>query len=173
MKFLIQSKLTIGLLACFSLAILTGCSNDASIVPVSGTVTLDGDPVPGVLVVFMPQPLENNVAPGPYSEATTDANGKYTMKTRYGDPGACVGTHVVSFSYADMDEEEVASAENEAQESKGEGGTGNSKKAGASEEKSQLKGRKRIPRRYGDDSQVTMTVEPGGTSTADFPLTSK
>ena len=174
MKSSIHSKLAICATACFAFSILAGCSNDAAVVPVSGTITLDGAPLPGVLVVFMPQAVEGNIAPGPYSEGTTDANGKYTLMTRHKKPGACIGTHSVSFQYGDIDEEAAADAETDAQEAKGEGGAAvDAEAAGEKESKKQLKGRKRIPKRYGEDnSTVTIVIETGGTDSADFPLTS-
>ncbi|TVQ01253.1 MAG: hypothetical protein EA381_05605 [Planctomycetaceae bacterium] len=62
-------------------------------VPVTGTVTLDGNPVDGATVNFMSD-TENRLASG-----KTDASGKFTLQTIVGSqtaPGAVVGGHGVA-----------------------------------------------------------------------------
>ncbi|WP_437221651.1 hypothetical protein SH661x_002415 [Planctomicrobium sp. SH661] len=87
---------TVSLLA---LVIASGCAKDPfRTVPVSGRVTSNGEPVPGVYVVFTPQPgsgREANV-PGKSGAGYTDENGKFQLST-YGDgDGAVVATHSVA-----------------------------------------------------------------------------
>ena len=81
--------------------LLSGCG-DSSIAPVSGTVTFDGKPADKLRITFVPQPVGDNYAPGPYSEGKTGSDGRFTLKTRYGDSGALVGKHKVSFEFTDI-----------------------------------------------------------------------
>lgn len=61
------------------------------VVPVTGTVTINGEPVPGVVVTFLPPKWSAG-----YGE--TDARGRYTLRTA-GRPGALPGDYKVSLSY--------------------------------------------------------------------------
>ena len=70
--------------------------------PVSGSVSMDGEPLAGVQVNFFPQATAEESA-GPFSSATTDENGRFTLKSRYGDDGAVIGLHQVSIKYEDSD----------------------------------------------------------------------
>ncbi len=84
----------------FSLAFLiticflgsSGCGGSEKVVPVSGTVTRNGQPVPGLVVSFVPEAAtETGVRIG-----ETDDNGKYTLTVvKTGKSGAVVGTHKV------------------------------------------------------------------------------
>ena len=79
--FLIASLCTI--------ALSTGCGTSGpELGSVSGTVTLDGVPLSGVLVVFNP----GNSRP---SEGLTDANGYYELRYTREQSGAIVGQHKV------------------------------------------------------------------------------
>jgi hypothetical protein len=60
---------------------------------VSGTVTLDGKPLPGVTVAFFPQ--AEGVEPSLVGRATTDGSGRYTLTGADGLAGAVVGTNRV------------------------------------------------------------------------------
>ena len=96
--------LSIALLIVFS-TVMSGCdSKDYVLVPVSGTITFDGKPVDKLRVTFSPKPVGENYAVGPYSLGTTDSQGKFTLKTRYGDDGAIVGAHGLAFQYSDISE---------------------------------------------------------------------
>jgi hypothetical protein len=67
---------------------IAGCSGDGvETAPVSGIVKLDGQPVSGAGVVFMP-------ADGPMGSATTDAEGRFKLRTADRD-GAVLGEHRV------------------------------------------------------------------------------
>jgi hypothetical protein len=173
MKKTIASRFALGALALFVVTI-TGCSGESfNTVPVSGTVTLDGEPLPGVEVVFYPEPTESTAVVGPFSVATTDSAGKFTLETRYGEAGAVVGKHRVTFAYGDVDQEAIYDAEAAEMEAKGEGESLTSEeKSAAKEANSQLGKRKQIPNMYGEDSEVTIEVPAGGMSNADFPLKS-
>ena len=174
MKKTIASHFALGALAMFIVS-FAGCSGESfNTVPVSGTVTLDDKPLAGVEVVFYPEPTESTAVVGPFSSAVTDSEGKFTLKTRYDEPGAVVGQHTVTFAYADIDAEAIADAEIAAAEAKGSGETLSSEeKAAAKSANAQLGKRKKIPAKYGDDSQVKIEVPAGGLTNADFELQSK
>ena len=73
---------------------------------VSGIVTVGGQPTAKVRVVFNPLSVGDNHSPGPFSVGETDADGRFTMRTRHGDPGAVAGPHIVGFHYADISEQD-------------------------------------------------------------------
>jgi len=72
--------------------ILSGCagSDRPSMAPASGIVTLNGEPVDGASLTFIP------TAGGRPGSAITDAQGRYTIKTYEDAPGAIIGEHKVS-----------------------------------------------------------------------------
>lgn len=80
------------LLAIFS---LTGCGGSSDslpgLTPVSGTVSLDGEPVVEGSILFTPEK-------GRVSNATTDENGNYELFYKSGIPGAVHGKHTVSIT---------------------------------------------------------------------------
>jgi hypothetical protein len=80
--------------------VFSGCNGD--IVPVSGRVTLDGQPLAGAVVTF--QPIRDSSSEPPTatgSAGQTDKDGRFAL--RLVDPdrmGALVGEHTVSISTA-------------------------------------------------------------------------
>ncbi len=83
-----------GLLGGLSLG-LVGCSDGLQVVPVSGTVTLDGQPLSGAHVSFQPR-TDNQDRVGPGSYAVTDETGRYELRLATDDRrGAIVGDHRV------------------------------------------------------------------------------
>lgn len=80
--------------------LILGCG-DSRLVPVSGVVTLDGEPIADVVVHF--QPTSTNAADpefNPSSHGVTDSKGRYELETAEG-AGAIVGEHVVTLAYRD------------------------------------------------------------------------
>lgn len=81
-----------------SLGLLIGCSGGAKpevvppLVPVSGKVTLDGQPGAGITVTFVP------LNKGNPSYATTNTEGTYTLVYRTGKEGIPEGDYQVVFS---------------------------------------------------------------------------
>jgi hypothetical protein len=78
-------------LACF-----VGCPGGGGSIgtaPVTGTVTLDGNPVDGAKVVFSPKSAGGRAAVG-----TTDASGKFSLTTLEAGDGAIPGSYQVSIS---------------------------------------------------------------------------
>lgn len=80
-----------------SIVLFIGCGDSADyrLAPVSGVVTLDGQPVPHTQIVFQPKATADNLAPGPGSTAYCDEQGRFELKTVRGEPGAVVGVHAV------------------------------------------------------------------------------
>lgn len=72
-----QRRVLLAAGSCLLVGVL-GCGGDhrPARVPVSGVVTMGGDPVEGALVTFMPKTPEGEAATG-----TTDASGKYVLTT--------------------------------------------------------------------------------------------
>lgn len=89
-------------LGCFTLVlsfIATGCGGAASddtpeLGTVSGTVTLDGSPVPKATVTFKPE------AGGRPSSGTTDDQGYYELQYSLNNNGAVPGKHTVRITTA-------------------------------------------------------------------------
>ncbi len=91
-------------LGCVLLAVvipLTGCGGSGfKVAPVAGTVTLDGNPVGGLIVNFQPASVKGTTEPGPGSYAWTDKDGHFSMAliSEKDYPGAVVGKHRVTLS---------------------------------------------------------------------------
>ncbi|MDB5338150.1 MAG: hypothetical protein JWN70_3769 [Planctomycetaceae bacterium] len=73
-------------------AVTVGCGGNLKLVPVEGTVKLNGEPLSDARVVFYPE------AGGRPSNARTDADGRYSLEYIEGEPGALIGKHKVSIS---------------------------------------------------------------------------
>jgi hypothetical protein len=72
---------------------VAGCGVKRPYGGVEGTVTLDGQPLANVEVVFLPDPEKANT--GKRSVALTDAQGRYRLSSDAGQEGAPVGFHRV------------------------------------------------------------------------------
>ena len=145
-----------------SFALLTGCGKGAYD-SVSGTITVNGQPMENVQVVFAPIASATTNSPGPPSLAVTDATGHYELKTRDGALGAISGTHRVSFKYADL--KDVADLKFAL-------GRADSKemaaeyKAKIAHVESEMKRRGAISRK----AMTTFVVPEGGVDNADFEI---
>src|SRR5262245_27711243 len=92
-------RLLFGCLLAVAVFALPGCGGSSQkFAPVSGRVTMKGQPLAGAAVTFMPIVPEGGAAPGPNSVAKTDENGEFTLETTTGEPGALVGPHRVHIS---------------------------------------------------------------------------
>ena len=121
-----------------------GCGR-AGVAPVSGRVTLNGQPLANVHVSFQPAAAGKDHNPGGGSYAITDANGRFTLRLVEGDaPGAVVGRHRVEITPRNSDDDI---------DRRGKGAV-----AG-------------VPARYNRNSDLTFDVPAGGTDKADFSLT--
>ncbi|MCC6510442.1 MAG: hypothetical protein IT423_15180 [Pirellulaceae bacterium] len=87
------SMVSLGLLS-LSMLSLVGCGSDGpKLVEVTGTVTLDGQPVPGAIVIFNP-----DFPGGSNSLGKTDGQGKYRLEFSQDKKGAMIGKHVVEIT---------------------------------------------------------------------------
>lgn len=81
-------------LGLFSWVVLAGCGSGVELpdlATVSGTITMDDQPLPGATVIFQPES-------GRPSRGLTDENGKYELMYTAEEPGAIVGNHTVRIS---------------------------------------------------------------------------
>ncbi|MBY0525770.1 MAG: DUF4198 domain-containing protein [Gemmataceae bacterium] len=125
---------------------VVGCGG-TKYAPVSGRVTLDGQPLTDAVVIF--QPIGDPRDPGgPGSAAKTNANGEYTLKVvGPGDrAGALVGKHQVRISTRTSSASPSDESANQTPE--------------------------RVPAKYVRDP-LTFEVPAEGTGTAHFDLTSE
>lgn len=143
-----------GTLALF---VVTGCGGGPDrpqTVPVSGTVTYNGEPVADANVTFYPE--EGRPASG-----KTDAQGRFDSLTTFepGD-GAVVGKHTVTVNpSSEVSDEPIESGEAYAVPGEGNGGGGGDESS--------------IPEKYRDkaSSDQTFTVEEGGENDFSIELT--
>jgi len=71
---------------------LLGCGAPPDIAPVSGVVTVEGTPVEGAQVLFMPMGKRP-------ASAQTDADGRYHLSTFEENDGAMLAEHAVTIMY--------------------------------------------------------------------------
>lgn len=89
--------------SCLLWTVLPGCGgNDVELVPVSGTVTLDGKPLEGATVTFQPISDEREA---PTSFGKTDEQGHFTLTTAGDETGAIVGKHLVKITKSEEGDE--------------------------------------------------------------------
>jgi len=128
-----------------ALLLAAGCSS-GSVVPVSGRVTMNGQPLANVHVSFQPIASGSDYNPGGGSYAFTDADGRFTLRLVDGDtPGAVVGKHRVAITPRNSDDDA---------DRRGKGAP------------------QGVPERYNRNTELTFEVTRGGTDKADFPLAS-
>jgi len=129
--------------------LVTGCSGGPSLAPVSGRVTLDGQPLADATVGFYPVGAHGDVM----SSGKTNSNGEYSLKTvMKNETGAVVGKHRVSITV----EPDLA---------------GNTDLPADKLPKSRPP---KLPARYqGQESELSCDVPSGGKTDANFDLKSK
>src|SRR5436305_450221 len=93
------------LLAVLLLTLLSGCHRAASgpaTIEVTGTVSMDGTPVEGAVVVFTPAGAPDSRLA---SQASTDGDGRFRLKTHIGGgnfkPGIVPGQYAVTITKLD------------------------------------------------------------------------
>lgn len=93
-------RLNLAALTACGLLSLAGCGPDGEgAVPVSGRVTLDGEPLVNLQITFQPLATDESGF-GPGSFARTDSDGRFEMRKVWPDaPGAIPGTHRVTMSF--------------------------------------------------------------------------
>ena len=130
----------------FALVFGLGCGS-GKFAPVSGTVTMNGKPLAGALVMFSPIAKEGSIDAGYGSGGKTNEKGEYTLTSVTGRTGAVVGKHRVSVSLMGQST-----------------GTGDEWRPGTLVNQ--------IPVRYNGKTELTYEVPAGGTDKADFALKS-
>jgi hypothetical protein len=120
------------------------------VVPVSGRVSIEGEPLADAFVRFIPSGTD---MAGLDSGARTDAEGKFVLKAADGRDGAIVGTHRVEIR-VDATGYDVSQGVSESDES-----------IPIDEDAMQLHPN------YNSNSQLTFEVPSGGTDQANFLLT--
>ncbi|MEW4453179.1 carboxypeptidase-like regulatory domain-containing protein [Bremerella sp. JC817] len=147
------------LVVALSVMLLTlpGCggpSDQPELGQVTGTVTFDGAPLSGIVVVFQPDD-------GRPARGRTDADGKYELTYIRSTRGTKIGHNRV----------EIAPSEEDADEEPSEAEADPDGRAPTRPKK--FKSNKpRIPARYNIKSELEADVQPGE-NTFDFDLTSK
>lgn len=124
--------------ALAAVAVVSGCGTGPY--PVSGVITLDGKPLPGAYVTFLPTTKAGTEIGSSYGR--TGPDGRYTLTTVQKDrPGVGQGEHKVTVSLprpvtgkGDADQEES------------------------------------LPARYNTKTELIFIVPPSGTDKADFDL---
>ena len=155
-----RSRLCVVLLATTCLAAI-GCDG-GKYSAVSGIVTVDGQPIANVRVVFAPEAVGDNHSPGPWSKGVSDESGRFTLRTRHGDPGAVVGPHKVGFEWNDIDFDELSTLRQEVKSSK----NPEAVKTKIAELKQKIKSRPKI----NETVSLDFEVPQGGTTSADFEI---
>jgi hypothetical protein len=82
------------LLALAGFGLMAGCGSGSGETEVSGVVLMDGQPLSGAVVLFVP--AEGTKGPG--SRGATDAEGKFTLVNPQGVKGAIPGKYKVTVS---------------------------------------------------------------------------
>lgn len=137
------SGLTVLVVIC-----MAGCGSDGpELSDVSGKVTIDGQPVQGVVLTFVP-----DAAGGSPSYGKTDAAGIYRLMFTATKYGAMPGSHRVEMNITKMSKDELAEM----------------RAAGEEVPEQNVQ----IPRQYQQPGALTATVSSGRTE-IDFALTSK
>jgi|SRR6516164_5488110 hypothetical protein len=136
----------------FVVVALLGCNTKPYTVgPVSGRVTLDGNPLPKASVTFVPMATKENLAPGPTATAITNADGRYSLTIDRNTPGGVVGKCRIYITTLLTD---PAIDERD-------GGP-------------PIKRPKdKVPDRYNQKTELVFEVPPGGTDQANFELKSQ
>jgi hypothetical protein len=134
----------------FALAVLAvGCGGSKKFAPVSGKVTLNGEPLANATVSFQPIAKEGSTDAGPGSTGTTNDKGEFSLTVATGERGAVVGKHRVIISSLNA-------------------------KSGTEDRRGGPELYDKVPHRYapGEPNALIIEVPNGGTNKADFPLTS-
>jgi hypothetical protein len=132
------------------LAVAAGCNRSPyDLAPVSGLVTLDGNPLAAARVRFEPRAAGDSIDAGPGSMGITDSEGRYELETIKQNRGAVVGTHVVRI------------------------GTRQTRLDPNNLDRLEVLAKEVVPMRYNTSTRLTFEVPSGGTEEANFDLSGK
>lgn len=93
-----------GLLLLASITFL-GCGTGESVTPVTGTVTVDGQPLDGASISFLP---EAGTKAGVGGSAKSDSSGKYSVKTAKGSDGLPPGKYTITVTKSELKDPSLA-----------------------------------------------------------------
>lgn len=142
--------LPVKLVGLLTALLAVGCSGEFQLAPVTGEVTLDGEPLVNAAVYFQPQRSGDKQIVGPPSLGVTDESGRYSLKNTEQHNGAVVGKHVVSISTFESRMVDPANSD-----------------------RTEVVSKERVPKRYRAPSELTIEVPSGGIDTANFDLQSR
>jgi hypothetical protein len=138
------------------LVAVVGCSSDGPVfAPVSGVVTLDGQPYARAVVSFQPIGTAANPNPGRGSSAYTDENGRFVLTSDNQVNGAVVCKHRVRIMTRGSDHVAASPA------------------GGSPDELPANKLVEPIPPEWNVQSHVDFDVPRGGTDRANFDIKSR
>ena len=144
----IKQLITLG--ACVGLLLLSGCfGGNSDLGYVTGTITIDGEPINYASVTFMP-------TQGRASIGLTDSNGVYNLVYVIGQDGALIGQHKVFVTTEVIKEPDYGQGR------------------GIQDPVRQTGRRELLPKKYCERNftELTATVK-SGSNKIDFELTSK
>jgi len=141
-------------IAVLIIIVICGCSEGSKpykTAPVSGVVTLDGQPLGAAHVTFMPvADPKGGSQSGPEAAGDTDASGRYSLKTVFGDAGASVGKNRVMIT------------------------TRRTELDPSNPDRSREVAKERVPMKYfTEQAPLYFDVPPAGSQAASFDLTTK
>ncbi|WP_435021587.1 hypothetical protein TA3x_002455 [Tundrisphaera sp. TA3] len=142
--------------ACLIVA-MAGCNRDGNselvLVPVAGTVTMDGKPLADAVVRFEPEGTATKGLTD--SSGTTNADGMYVLQTPLKGAGAVVGTHKVTIRSVPPNTQAVDITRDD------------------NYLHMQNQPKERVPDKYNDKTTLKFEVDGKGTSSANFAIQSK
>lgn len=159
--------------------VLAGCGSGESYAPVSGIVTLNGEPLADAKLIFEPVGDETGTGSGKPSYGRTDDSGRYTLTCPIAEEeGAAVGEHrvrIVTMKATEYTPEQMESARQTLQKQEAAGGsnaqiTDDQVKEYLSDRIIVATRKEMLPAKYNSETTLTVTVPSGGTDSADFAL---
>lgn len=146
-----KSKRLSSVLFLLVVVALVGCGNAAyDLAPVSGVVTLYGEPLVNATVSFEPQRNSGKSVVGPGSVGTTDDEGRYQLETFKQETGAVVGMHTVRISTYKSRFEDIKNSD-----------------------KIEVVSIEHVPWHYNRNTELSFEVTADGTDEANFVLTAE
>ncbi|MDR3638002.1 MAG: hypothetical protein P4L84_29620 [Isosphaeraceae bacterium] len=166
------------MLAVVSPGWLAGCgSENFTLAPTSGRVTVDGQPVAGLRIAFEPIGSSERPAPGPEAIGVTDGEGRFTLSTMSESPrqGAVVGKcRVRIWTLPSNQEDALFDDQNPAYNPVEEIKVLKQRIRSGGRSKTKVnRPTHALPLRYNDNTELSFEVPHGGTDKADFQLSSK
>jgi len=164
------------------MVIAGGCGNGERYAPVSGTITLDNQPLADASVLFEPLPVGDLDPPGKSSAGKTDAEGKYTLQSPAGHRnGAVVGRHRVRILMGDRPKFTAEQMDRARQKLLAQQQADGNENPSISDqdlysylsETTLVSVQETIPPRYNLATELTFEVPPKGSTQADFAIESK